>query len=340
MLMTTDDSVVRVLAPAKLNLFLEVLRKRSDGFHEIQTLITAIDIYDFLELQPNESGDIELSCQWLPGWEARSPNSHGPRRDGELPQGQVSQGQVSQGQVSQGQVWSPLPSSKNNLVHQALSRLREVSGSSCGATVRLRKSIPSEAGLGGASSDAAAAMAAANHAWRLGWSRKRLAELASELGSDLPFFFESGAAICSGRGENARSIRIRPLHFVLLKPPVGLSTAAVYEACKPGQPQQDMGELEEAICHGSPQRIAKLLFNRLEAPSEELTPWVNLAREHITASGSLTARMTGSGTCCFGVYRSARHARRAAAWLRQRKVGGVCSATSCGGHANQLEGVA
>ncbi len=317
---TTDDSIVRVLAPAKLNLFLEVVGKRADGFHDIETLITAIDVFDILEFEPNNSGEIELSCRWSPGWRARS---RAPNRDDDSEQ-----------------VWSRLPSSRDNLVTKALQRLRDESGTAYGAAIRLHKSIPSEAGLGGASSDAAAAMSAANHAWQLGWSKARLAQLASELGSDLPFFFESGAAVCTGRGENTRPIRMRRLHFVLVKPPTGLSTAAVYRACRPGDPVRSVGDLAQAIANESTPRIADLLFNRLEAPSAGLTPWIERAREALSASGSLASRMTGSGTCCFGVYRSARHAKRAAAWLRQRKVGGVCAATSCGWHANQFEGVA
>src|SRR5690606_32084226 len=99
-----------------------------------------------------------------------------------------------------GEAWR-VPVGDDNLVVRALKLLRERSGASRGATVELVKRIPAAAGLAGGSSDAAAALAAANIAWELGWSDERLARLGAELGSDIPFFFQRGPALASGRGE-------------------------------------------------------------------------------------------------------------------------------------------
>ncbi len=115
--------------------------------------------------------------------------------------------------------------------------LRDRAGIRAGARLRLLKRIPATAGLGGGSSDAAAALLAGNVGWNLNWSRERLMELAAELGSDVPFFLAGGAAICRGRGEVVAPVgRLGTLFGVVVRPPVGLSTARVYGHCRPGRP--------------------------------------------------------------------------------------------------------
>src|SRR5690606_4305446 len=119
-----------------------------------------------------------------------------------------------------------LPTDRSNLAVRAVELLQARAGIEAGATMRLVKRIPSAAGLGGGSSDAAAALMAANQAWGLNWSVSKLETLAGELGSDVPFFLTPGAAICRGRGERVEPLpRTMPLHVVVVRPPVGLSTA-------------------------------------------------------------------------------------------------------------------
>src|SRR5262249_54226146 len=124
-----------------------------------------------------------------------------------------------------------VPTGPDNLVVKALRLLQERSGCHLGARVELLKQIPMAAGMGGGSSDAAAALRLANHAWRLSWNDTPLTELAAELGSDIPFFMSQGAAICRGRGEQVERVRQLPaLHFVIVKPADALGAGEVYAA--------------------------------------------------------------------------------------------------------------
>jgi 4-diphosphocytidyl-2-C-methyl-D-erythritol kinase len=117
---------------------------------------------------------------------------------------------------------------------RAVELLRRRACITAGARLHLVKRIPVAAGLGGGSSDAAAALVAANLGWDLGWSGDELAELGSQLGSDVPFFLGRGTAICRGRGEHVVPIAgFGRQSFVVVKPPAGLSTSAVYARCRP-----------------------------------------------------------------------------------------------------------
>jgi 4-diphosphocytidyl-2-C-methyl-D-erythritol kinase len=301
---------VLVNAPAKLNLFLEVLARRADGFHEIETLMGAVTIFDTLEFAPRSEGELRLSCRWAGGMTARarrvrSATAAVPKDTaGDLPQGE------------------------QNLVYQAVARLRDRCAFAGGADIRLIKRIPSAAGLGGASSDAAAALVAANLAWKLGWSREQLADLASELGSDIPFFLTGGFAVCRGRGERIECVSGYRLHVVVVRPPVGLATADVYRRWRPGAPRADVRRLEASLASGDWRSAQRQLTNRLEEPAASLTPWIGKLAATLKSLGCVAGQMSGSGSSCFGICRSARHARRLAAQLRSLNEGEVHQATS------------
>ena len=297
---------VQALAPAKLNLFLEVIRRRDDGFHEIETLIVAISIFDTIWFTPTKGPEIDLTVVTALGRAAQERASCQTSR-----------------------VMGAIPTGEGNLVYQALDRLRQRAGCQFGAFVRLIKKIPSSAGLGGASSDAAATLLAANSAWDLGWSREKLSELAAELGSDVPFFLGSGAAICRGRGE-----RIQPtlaptvIPLVVVRPPEGLSTPLVYRHCSPAQRRVDVEPLVAAIRNGRLEQIAQLLMNRLEPAAEKLSPWIARLRSVFGRLDCLGHQMSGSGTSYFGICRHFRHARRVAARLRSENLGYVAVAST------------
>ncbi len=294
-------STVLVRTPAKLNLFLEVLGKRTDGFHELETLMTPVNLYDLLWFAPADTGDIELTCERFPSVE----------RSGEEA--------------------SRLPEGSDNLVVRAVRLLAERAGIWASARMKLWKRIPVAAGMAGGSSDAAAALVAANAGWRLDWSREQLLPLAAELGSDVPFFLGRGPAVCRGRGE-----RIEPasglgiLHFVVVAPPVGLSTAAVFRACRPAEHPQPLAPLLEALRTGDAATAGERLFNRLEPAAAELTPWIERLRREFADGEFVGHRMSGSGSSYFGLCRNLGHAQRAASRLRGRGVGQVYAVrTAC-----------
>jgi 4-diphosphocytidyl-2-C-methyl-D-erythritol kinase len=302
----TRDSV-RIDCAAKLNLFLEVLGKRNDGFHEIETLMSAVSIYDSLYFFSNSTGDIQLTCEWASGLETNTGLSTGGTSNclGELPR------------------------QSENIVWKAVQRLRNDAGVEAGATIRLVKRIPAMAGLGGASSNAAAALLAANRAWQLDWSQTRLERIASEIGSDVPFFLANRArgsamAVARGRGERIEGLTgMTKLHFVIVRPPTGLSTPKVYGRCLPAEQPVSLNQLVRALRDGNPARVGAQLFNRLQAAASELSPWIEKVRFAFKKIDCLGHCMSGSGTSYFGLFRSARHAIRHAVRLRATGIGYV-----------------
>jgi 4-diphosphocytidyl-2-C-methyl-D-erythritol kinase len=179
MLARSSGSAWEVLAPAKLNLYLEVLGRRADGFHELDTLMTPVRIFDRLYWEP-------------------------------APSDQPSQFSIEYDPSTATEIQTAAPADGANLAWRAFALLAKSAGIEPTGRVTLVKRIPVQAGMGGASADAAAALVLGNAAWGLNYARRRLAELAAELGSDVPFFLAGGPAICRGRGELVAAINRLP----------------------------------------------------------------------------------------------------------------------------------
>lgn len=292
---------VVVHTPAKLNLFFEVLAKRSDGFHEIETLMCPIDLYDTLYFRDEPQRRLRLECVSAAG------------RD-----------------VPEDSAVIELPPESDNLVFRAVELIRREAGVTSGATLRLFKRIPTAAGLGGGSSDAAAALVAANLGWGLNRSRAQLASIAAELGSDVPFFLANSSAVCRGRGERIEPVaNIGALFFVVVRPPAGLATAAVYGECRPAVDARSVERLLEALSAGDRRQVGRLLFNRLQAAAERLSPWIEPLRRRFEQEDFVGHGMSGSGTSYFGLCRHASHARHLARRLQANGVGSVFAVRSC-----------
>jgi 4-diphosphocytidyl-2-C-methyl-D-erythritol kinase len=266
-----------VVAPAKLNLFLEVLGKRPDGFHQLETLMVAIDLFDTLELRSDPAGTITISCD--------NPE---------------------------------IPTGSENLIYRAALRLREFVGrENLGVFARLTKRIPTQAGLAGGSSDAAATLVALNHIWQLRLAKADLASIAAEIGSDIAFFLELPAAWCTGRGEIVEpELPCRTFDFLLILPPVGLSTAAVFrQLTLPTSPIS--GENARAAFRaGDPSSLGAFLHNRLQAPAFALSPAVERVYHRLIGLGPSGCMMSGSGSAVFAVCRDRSEATRLAAAFR------------------------
>jgi 4-diphosphocytidyl-2-C-methyl-D-erythritol kinase len=258
------DAVV-VAAPAKLNLFLEVLRKRPDGYHDLESLMVAVDLFDTLEVRAGPAGVISLDCD--------SPG---------------------------------LPTGPDNLVVKAARVLRDhAKRPELGAAIRLTKRIPTQAGLGGGSSDAALALLALNEIWKLALTRDELAGMGASIGSDVAFFLSPPAAWCTGRGEVVTPEPVgRPLDFVLACPPVGLGTPEVYRALAVPAAPVPGDALRAAVRAGDADAVGRAMFNRLEEPAFVLAPPVKQARDRLAALAPCGARMSGSGSAVFAVCRS------------------------------------
>ena len=288
---------VLVRAPAKVNLFLEVLRRRDDGYHELATLMTAVSLYDTLRFRDDPSGSVRLRCD-------RPDLSAGP----------------------------------DNLICRAAELLRRRVGRDLGVDAFLWKRIPTAAGLGGGSSDAAAALVGLNVLWRLGLGRDELIALAAELGSDVPFFLGGRpprsrlglVSWCTGRGERVEPLALgRPLDFVLVSPPFGLSTAEVFRNIGPivGDSLRESpanrgavgplsgAEVRRAAEAGDVEELGRRLHNRLQAAAERLRPETAEWRERLAALGPAGVLMTGSGSTVFALCRSPEEALRVARGL-------------------------
>jgi 4-diphosphocytidyl-2-C-methyl-D-erythritol kinase len=276
MLIDVKGGLVTVLAPAKLNLFLEVLGKRADGFHEIESLMCPISLCDTLELHSTANPEVSLELQ-LPVVE--HPADNDPAWD--------------------------IPSDERNLVYRAVQRVRDHLGVRLGCRIRLQKSIPAAAGLGGGSSDAAAAIVAAMIAWG-NWDRELAAEVCAELGSDLNLFLGDrngiGLALAKGRGEQCEFFACNPeLEFVVTHPPAGCATSAVYAKCQiSGQTRRSL-ELVQACQHENLAQIGALLFNALEPSAKSITPWIDKQLDFFRTFQLQYSVMTGSGSSCFAL---------------------------------------
>ncbi len=273
--------------PAKVNLFLDVLGKRADGYHDIATLLVPVSLYDTLELQPSGDGDLTLTCH---------PDT--------------------------------IPMGPANLVWKAAEALRRAFGVTAGATMRLTKRIPHEAGLGGGSSDAAAAIAGLNAVWGLNRSVGELLPVAASVGSDVPGFLvcrsrepeasasaphslASGsrlrtAAWCTGRGEIVSPVPAGPpVHLVIVKPLVGCPTAEVYKRFRPADSPADPTKVIDAFTRGDAEELAAGLHNALQPAAFDLQPLVRKVYDRLTNCRPLGVLLSGSGASVFAVGRNA-----------------------------------
>lgn len=334
-------AAVETFPPAKLNLFLELRGKRPDGYHELDTVMVAIDRRDCLRISRTAEPGVRLRCRWSPSVAAwREQLRSAPVQMFEL------------------------PPPEDNLVVRALTRFAETFGCDEGFDARLEKRIPAGAGMGGASSDAASALAAAARLCGVPLGDPRIGQVAAELGSDVPFFLgldgraeekqaagerggrvgrrcRSGMARATGRGEQLTTVDASfGLHFVVIYPPEPLSTAAVYRQAKlPADPIGSDAFLSalrggaslsgEGNGAGGATRagIARHFFNRLSEPARQMSSWVDRSLDALAGVGLQGGMMTGSGSACFAVASSSRSARRAASKLSSRRIG-VCFATA------------
>jgi 4-diphosphocytidyl-2-C-methyl-D-erythritol kinase len=187
--MTTEIDAMQVPAPAKINLSLGILGKRSDGFHEIETLIAPISLYDEIRIDRKKSGQ---------GIEFRSDNSS-------------------------------VPMSHENLAVRAAKAFFAGTKIDPAISIELRKRIPHGAGLGGGSSDAASVLLALNELFETKLLREALAKMAEAIGSDVPFFIFQSAAMCKGRGEVVTPLKLQErLSILLLKPDFAVPSAWAY----------------------------------------------------------------------------------------------------------------
>ncbi len=307
MLITREATNWQVVVPSKVNLFLEVLGKRPDGYHDLDTVMLAIDLCDRLRMKTTQSTELELRV--IPalenGFERLSDEDN---------------------------AWE-IPSDRSNLVIRALEAVRQKYGIKSGLDIELLKGIPSQAGLGGGSADAAGAIVGGMLAWLGEYRAIEAAELASGLGSDINFFIQgrpAGAgpgnwlAHCTGRGEHVVPISSDwSIDFVVVHPPLGCSTQNIFRRLAESNATDSRvlacdTMLQSMECRDRP-TLAKDLFNRLSGPAAGENPWIDRVREIFSGEpGVMGSCVSGSGSAVFAVVETAERAKLLAERLRKR----------------------
>ena len=295
---------LRVGAPAKVNLFFEILFKRDDGFHEIQTVATPIGLCDeltFLSRDEKTGAEIEKTSIIECVDEAGKPVPGVPLDD-------------------------------RNLIIRAARAFDEAFGTPTPVSIRVVKRIPSQAGLGGGSSDAAATLAALNELRGRPFSNERLREIGGRLGSDVPLFLLDGASVGRSRGEIVEPFDLPEIWLVVLKPTEGLSTPAVFRQyvalapttkrsldafCAAVSTSKEANGAESASRDGVA-AVGASLFNRLEEVAATIWDGVGRYRALLSATENvLGVQMSGSGTAFFAIYPNEAAANGAAEALRR-----------------------
>jgi 4-diphosphocytidyl-2-C-methyl-D-erythritol kinase len=276
-------TAVAVAAHAKLNLLLRVLARESDGFHGLETIFARLALHDDVVAHRREGSEVTLDV-------AGTPTDLGPPAQ--------------------------------NLAVRAANRVLDATGRRFGVHLALTKRIPVQAGLGGGSADAAAALLAVNHLAGNAVPRHELLQFAAALGSDVPFLV-SGAPLALAWGHGERLLRLPTppaAPVLLLTPPEGVATAEAYgwvDAARQGATRRGAVALDlDAL--GAWGSIGRLAGNDFEAPVFARRLAVRAAFEALVGTRPLVCRMTGSGSTLFAIYRSDRDRDDAMAMLGSR----------------------
>jgi 4-diphosphocytidyl-2-C-methyl-D-erythritol kinase len=199
-----------------------------------------------------------------------------------------------------------IPGDETNLVWRAAAALRERYSIKQGVKIRLEKRIPSAAGLGGGSSDAATTLIALAQLWNIETSARDLVLIAQSLGSDVPFFFFGGAARGTGRGERIEPLDdTPPRHLLIIKPNAGVVTANAYSALNsPTLTSSDSKPIlsRSQASNDSASFDLNALHNDFEAVVFQLEPEIERAKNALLKSGARTAMLSGSGSAVFGIF--------------------------------------
>jgi 4-diphosphocytidyl-2-C-methyl-D-erythritol kinase len=279
------EGVIREPAPAKLNLFLRVLRRRADAFHEIETLVQPLTLADGFEARLADGGfELEVA----------------------------------------GEHADAVPRGQDNLVLRAVRVLAEEANVTQGVRLLLVKRIPVAAGLGGGSSDAAAALRALDLLWNCRLGADGLVKLAARIGSDVPALVRSGPVLARGKGERVEPMKVMRTWWALVTPSFAVQAGEAYGWWDEygGPVGRDPARLLAALQRDDPAAVGPLLFNDLEGPVSAKHPEIRTARSALLGAGALGAVMCGSGPTVAGLARDGRHAEELAA-----AVGGTAASS-------------
>ncbi len=268
---------------AKINLYLKVLKKRSDGYHDIETIYQAITLKDNIAIRLIKgNNDIEIYS-----------NSR------------------------------QIPTDATNLAYQAVLVLLERLNIKCGVRIDIDKNIPVSAGLGGGSSNAASCILGLNKLLRLKLNKKEMLDLALSVGSDVPFFVSSySSAVGRGRGQILKRLRNIPkFWFILICPERKISSQEVYDSFKLNltKKKPDVRICIRALKRGNLTEVAEAIYNDLESVVEDKVRQIHEIKSVLKDEGIKAILTSGSGPCVFGILQSREEAMQIKERIRKRQ---------------------
>jgi 4-diphosphocytidyl-2-C-methyl-D-erythritol kinase len=291
-----SPSGITVCAPAKVNVILRILDRRSDGFHNLWSVMQTVALDDEVQIRLRaDRQDIQLRCDA-----------------------------------------TDLATDQSNLVYRAAAAVLARAQQSVGLDIELRKRIPMGAGLGGGSSDAAATIIGLNCLLQLKWSPAEMAEVGQSLGSDVPFFLFAPAACVTGRGETVRPVVVEGARWVVLvNPGFGVNTKWAYQELaatrtSAGPLSRAQQELDRQSRMGWAQLMAAA-ENDFEAPVFAAHGTLREIKRSLQAHGAEIALLSGSGATVFGVFADEARAHRAHAQFVSEKFINVFTVPTCSG---------
>ena len=282
-------SEISLPAFAKINLDLRILGTRPDGYHDLRTVFQTLALADQVTVKARR-GPFVITCD--------DP---------------------------------AVPTDRTNLVWKAASLMRRLGARKAGPprdlAIDLQKRIPSQAGLGGGSADAAATLVALNRLWKLDLDSTTLARIGARLGADVPFFLVGGTALGLGRGDDIYPLDEMPaIHVVVLRPAFGVSTVDAY-GWYDKQVQRHRREPPARPAPAGWPSWSASLRNDLEPPVTKHHPAIGRLRQSLVDAGATFAAMSGSGSAVFGLFDRADAARRTANDLARPGWAVVCTKT-------------
>lgn len=269
-------------AYAKINLVLDVLRRRQDGYHDVRMVMQNLDLYDVLTFRVSDAEERRIVI---------TSNR------------------------------SDIPTDSRNLVYRAIDLMFDTYGIDVGIEVYIEKNIPVEAGMAGGSTDCAAALHAVNELFGLGADISALMELGVKLGADVPYCVMGRTALSEGIGEVLTPVAPLPDCTVLVaKPPVNVSTRMVYENLHLDALERhpDVDGMLGALAAGDIERVSVCMENVLETVTVKLYPEIERLKALMREQGARNAIMSGSGPTVFGIFDDRKLAEQAGNYIRQQ----------------------
>lgn len=269
---------IKVNAPAKVNLAVDVMGRRPDGYHSVSLVLQAISIYDTVTITSNESEEITITCS-----------------DGNI------------------------PCDKRNIAYKAAERFFHSTGiKNTGVNIHIEKVIPSQAGLGGGSSDGAAVIMGLNAMFNTHLKDKEMEEICSYIGADVPFFINGGTQLATGIGTDMEKLHSMPECFmVVCKPDINVSTKEAYDAIDAQSVKQFKysDEVVKGIYLRSLNSVVTSMYNDFDVFLD--IKEVNDIKKFMYDHKAKGACMSGSGSAVFGVFKTEKQAECCANALKE-----------------------